>query len=75
VVIPVVRAAFRPGCVLWGNPANARAARISGLRLSPSWIASGPRPKQACYQRAPLLADKLLNQLHRFNQSNCFSFI
>ena len=50
VVIPVVRAAFWPGCVPWGNPANARVSRLSGPSLFHWWIASGPLPKQARYQ-------------------------
>ena len=50
VVIPVVRAAFWPGCVPWGNPANARAARLSGLPLLRSWMVLGILPKQVRYQ-------------------------
>ena len=50
VVIPVVRAAFRPGCVPWGNPANARAARLPGLRLLRPWMVSTALPNVARYQ-------------------------
>ena len=50
VVIPVVKAVFRPGFMTRRNPTNARAARLSGLRLLRSWMKSTAHPKQARYQ-------------------------
>ena len=50
VVIPVVKAVFRPGLMTRRNPANARIARLSGLRLFWSWMVRPPLPKQARYQ-------------------------
>ncbi len=49
VVIPVVKAVFRPGLISLPNPAHARIARLSGLRLLPSWMASEPLPNVARY--------------------------
>ena len=50
VVIPVVRAACRSCFAIRRNPANASAARLSGLRLLRSWMKSKALPKQARYQ-------------------------
>ena len=50
VVNYVVRADFRPGLVTRRNPASARAARLSGLRLLWSWMLPGPLPNVARYQ-------------------------
>ena len=50
MVILVVRAAFWPGCVPWGNPANTRGARLSGLPLVRSWMVSTALPNVARYQ-------------------------
>ena len=49
VVIPVVKAVFRPGLLTRRNGANARATRLSGLQILRSWIAWGPHPNQARY--------------------------
>ena len=50
VVYPVVKAVFWPDFVTRRNPANTRAARLSGLQHFWSWMVSGPLPKQARYQ-------------------------
>ena len=50
VVNPVVKAVFRPVFTACQNPANARAARLSGLSLLRSWMVSTALPKQARYQ-------------------------
>ena len=47
MVNPVVKAVFRPGSATRRNGANACAARLSGLRLLPTWMALGTHPKQA----------------------------
>ena len=49
VVIPVVKAVFRPDLITRQNPANARVSRLSGLRLFASWMELGPHPNQARY--------------------------
>ena len=41
---------FRPGLVIRRNPANARVARLSGLRLLRSWMVSPAPPNHARYQ-------------------------
>ena len=50
VVIYVVKAGFWPGFAANENPANACAARGSGLCLFASWIDRETLPKQARYQ-------------------------
>ena len=50
VVNPVVKAVFRPVFTACQNPANARAARLSGLPLLRSWMVSTALPNVARYQ-------------------------
>ena len=50
VVNPAVKAVFWPVFTTFQNPANARAARLSGLRLLPSWMVMGTLPNQVRYQ-------------------------
>ena len=50
VVNPVVKAVFRSVFTTCQNPANARAARLSGLPLLSSWMVPGPLPNHARYQ-------------------------
>ncbi len=50
VVIPVVKAAFRPGFSFRRNPATRRVPKPCGLQYFESWMAREPLPKQARYQ-------------------------
>ena len=50
VVVPVVRAAFRPGFKIRRNPATRRVPKPCGLRGFGSWMVREPHPKQARYQ-------------------------
>ena len=50
VVNPVVKAVFRPVFTTFQNPANDRAARLSGLPLFWSWMESTALPNHARYQ-------------------------
>ena len=50
VVIPVVKGDFVPFSATGGNPANARAARHSGLLSKPRMDRVYALPKQARYQ-------------------------
>ena len=50
MVIYVVKAGFWNRFAVRKNPANARVARGSGLRLFPSWMKSATLPNQARYQ-------------------------
>jgi len=46
VVNHVVKAVFRPGLLTRRNPVNARAARLSGLRLFRLWMEHRTLPKR-----------------------------
>ena len=50
MVNPVVKAVFRPGLPTRQNPANARVARLSGLRLFRSRMERQTLPNVARYQ-------------------------
>ena len=50
VVIPVVRAVFRPGLLTRRYPANTRGARLSGLLLLRPWMEHRTLPNVAPYQ-------------------------
>ena len=49
MVIPVVKAAFRPGFAFRRNPANHRVSEPCGLERFGSWMVREPHPNQARY--------------------------